>query len=105
MNARISVTEDELSLALDWAAEERRNPGLFDAENFAAADPNGFFLGELGGEPLPMAARVSAWMASPLTAAQPDAARPFRRPPKASALINAHGDCPSALEDIAAGFE
>jgi GNAT superfamily N-acetyltransferase len=46
------MTENELGLALDWAADEGWNPGLFDAENFAAADPNGFFLGRLRGEPV-----------------------------------------------------
>ena len=28
------------------------NPGLFDAESFHAADPDGFLLGELDGEPI-----------------------------------------------------
>lgn len=46
------MTEDELGLALDWAAEEGWNPGLFDGGCFAAADPDGFFLGVLGGEPI-----------------------------------------------------
>ena len=46
------MTKDELVLALDWAADEGWNPGLFDAETFHAADPNGFLLGELDGEPI-----------------------------------------------------
>jgi ribosomal protein S18 acetylase RimI-like enzyme len=46
------MTEGDLGLALDWAAAEGWNPGLSDAQCFYAADPNGFFLGEFGGEPV-----------------------------------------------------
>src|SRR5271169_1324234 len=46
------MTKDELVHALDWAADEGWNPGLFDAESFHAADPDGFLLGELDGEPI-----------------------------------------------------
>lgn len=46
------MTKDELVLGLDWAADEGWNPGLFDAESFHAADPDGFLLGELDGEPI-----------------------------------------------------
>ena len=46
------MTEDELGLALDWAAEEGWNPGVFDSVSFIAADADGFFLGECGGEPI-----------------------------------------------------
>ena len=46
------MTESELALALDWAANEGWNPGLSDAECFCAVDPDGFFLGELDGEPV-----------------------------------------------------
>jgi GNAT superfamily N-acetyltransferase len=46
------MSKDELGLALDWAADEGWNPGLFDAESFRAADPEGFLLGELNGEPI-----------------------------------------------------
>ena len=42
----------DLGLALDWAAEEGWNPGLDDAGPFHAADPDGFFLGALDGEPV-----------------------------------------------------
>lgn len=42
----------ELRLALDWAADEGWNPGLHDAACFFAADPNGFLVGELDGEPV-----------------------------------------------------
>lgn len=46
------MTRSDLELALDWAAEEGWNPGLHDAEPFLAADPHGFFLGELKGKPV-----------------------------------------------------
>lgn len=46
------MAESELALALDWAAAEGWNPGLSDAHSFYAADPKGFFLGELDGAPI-----------------------------------------------------
>ncbi|KWV60950.1 GCN5 family acetyltransferase [Bradyrhizobium macuxiense] len=42
---------DEITLAVDWAAAEGWNPGLADAACFAAEDPQGFFVGELDGQP------------------------------------------------------
>jgi GNAT superfamily N-acetyltransferase len=42
---------DEISLAVDWAADEGWNPGLADAACFATVDPDGFFIGELDGAP------------------------------------------------------
>ncbi|MGB7531567.1 MAG: GNAT family N-acetyltransferase [Halobacteriota archaeon] len=44
------MTEDEVAFAIDLAAEEGWNPGIHDGECFYAADPNGFFVGELDGE-------------------------------------------------------
>jgi GNAT superfamily N-acetyltransferase len=46
-----NMTEAELGLALEWAAADGWNPGLFDAHCFHAADPSGFFMGWLDGEP------------------------------------------------------
>ncbi len=46
------MSRDEVSLAIEWAASEGWNPGLHDAECFCMADPNGFFLGELNGQPI-----------------------------------------------------
>src|SRR5207244_2861772 len=42
---------DEISIAVNWAAAEGWNPGLADDVCFAAADPEGFFVGELEGAP------------------------------------------------------
>ena len=47
-----TMSRDELALAIDWAAQEGWNPGLHDAASFHAADPEGFFVGELAGEPV-----------------------------------------------------
>jgi GNAT superfamily N-acetyltransferase len=44
-----TMRPDEISIALDWAAAEGWNPGLADAACFAAADPDGFLIGELEG--------------------------------------------------------
>jgi ribosomal protein S18 acetylase RimI-like enzyme len=46
------MTRAELDLAVDWAAHEGWNPGLDDARVFHAADPDGFFVGTLDGEPV-----------------------------------------------------
>lgn len=43
---------DALHLAIDWAAEEGWNPGLFDAQSFYRADPQGFLMAYLGDEPI-----------------------------------------------------
>ncbi|MCF8109716.1 MAG: GNAT family N-acetyltransferase [Desulfohalobiaceae bacterium] len=42
----------ELDSVLDWAAAEGWNPGLHDADCFFAADPEGFFVGLRGNEPV-----------------------------------------------------
>jgi hypothetical protein len=46
-----TMRSDEVSIAVNWAAAEGWNPGLADAACFAAADPEGFFVGELDGAP------------------------------------------------------
>jgi hypothetical protein len=47
-----TMTRDEIALAIDWAAQEGWNPGLHDAASFHEADPEGFFVGLLGDEPV-----------------------------------------------------
>ena len=42
----------EMQILIDWAAAEGWNPGLSDADCFFAADPQGFFVAELAGEPV-----------------------------------------------------
>jgi ribosomal protein S18 acetylase RimI-like enzyme len=47
-----TMTPSEVELSLEWAASEGWNPGKHDAPCFRAADPNGFFMGTLQGEPI-----------------------------------------------------
>jgi len=44
------MTFEDVELAIDWAAEEGWNPGLYDAKCFYAADESGFLKGVLDGE-------------------------------------------------------
>ena len=46
------LTREEMALPIEWAAREGWNPGLYDANCFYAADPAGFLVGELDGEPI-----------------------------------------------------
>jgi ribosomal protein S18 acetylase RimI-like enzyme len=46
------MRSDDLLRTLDWAASEGWNPGLDDALAFYAADPDGFFIGSVDGEPV-----------------------------------------------------
>ncbi|KAB0264895.1 GNAT family N-acetyltransferase [Microvirga brassicacearum] len=46
------MKRQDLDLAIDWAAAEGWNPGLNDADCFAAVDPSGFLIGCLGEEPI-----------------------------------------------------
>src|SRR5690606_17979527 len=50
MNVR-RMSGADLAAVLGWAADEGWNPGLADAGPFVAADPRGFFLAEVGGQP------------------------------------------------------
>lgn len=50
---RIStMSRNELDIAIDWAAAEGWNPGLHDRDSYYAADPEGFLIGRVGGEPV-----------------------------------------------------
>ncbi len=53
-----TMRSDELALAVEWAAQEGWNPGLHDAAPFFAADPGGFLLGEIDGEPVSVISAV-----------------------------------------------
>jgi hypothetical protein len=43
---------DEVDLIRTWANDEGWNPGLHDGPCFFATDPAGFFVGEVGGQPV-----------------------------------------------------
>ena len=52
------MTRDEIDLAIEWAAHEGWNPGLYDAECFYKADPRGFFIGLLENKPIAVVSGV-----------------------------------------------
>lgn len=47
-----TMTRQEVRVAVGWAEQEGWNPGIYDAEAFYAADPDGFFVAELDGKPI-----------------------------------------------------
>ncbi len=53
-----TMSRDEINIAVDWAASEGWNPGLYDADCFYAADPEGFLVGELNNEPVSIISAV-----------------------------------------------
>ena len=53
------MRREDLAFAIDLAAREGWNPGLYDAECFFAADPDGFLMGERWGEPVGCISAVS----------------------------------------------
>lgn len=46
------MSPTEVSMALAWADAEGWNPGLDDAKSFYAADPSGFLIGKIQGQPV-----------------------------------------------------
>ncbi|MHA3773392.1 GNAT family N-acetyltransferase [Verrucomicrobiota bacterium sgz303538] len=54
-----TMRREELAFAIDLAAQEGWNPGLYDADCFFAADPSGLLIGELGGEAVGCISAVS----------------------------------------------
>jgi ribosomal protein S18 acetylase RimI-like enzyme len=54
-----NLRPEEISIAVDWAAAEGWNPGLSDAACFALPDAQGFFVGEIDGEPVAIVSCVN----------------------------------------------
>ena len=54
-----TMERSEVDFAVNLAANEGWNPGLHDADCFFKADPNGFFIGLLGDEPIGCVSGVS----------------------------------------------
>ena len=52
------MTRQEIDLAVEWAAREGWNPGPSDANAFHAADPEGFLIGRIEGEPVAVCSAV-----------------------------------------------
>jgi len=46
------MTREEVDLAVEWAANEGWNPGIYDADSFYNTDTKGFFIGLLNNEPI-----------------------------------------------------
>jgi ribosomal protein S18 acetylase RimI-like enzyme len=46
------INQQELAIPLSWAKQEGWQPAIDDASHFYAADPQGFFMGFLGDEPI-----------------------------------------------------
>ncbi len=47
-----TMNRKEIDIAIEWASKEGWNPGLYDADCYFTADPNGFLIGRLNGEPI-----------------------------------------------------
>lgn len=47
-----TMSRKEIDIAIDWAAKEGWNPGLYDGDCYFSADQNGFLIGFLGDEPI-----------------------------------------------------
>ncbi|MEW5821322.1 MAG: GNAT family N-acetyltransferase, partial [Cyanobacteriota bacterium] len=47
-----TMSKEDLNVAIDWAAQEGWNPGLYDLDAFFEADPNGYLIGELDNKPV-----------------------------------------------------
>lgn len=54
-----TMTRDQLDMAVDWAAQEGWNPGLYDADSFYTTDPDGFFMGFLDDKPIACVSAVA----------------------------------------------
>jgi len=46
------MKREDLDIAIDWAAKEGWNPGKFDTDSFWETDPEGFYIGLIGDEPI-----------------------------------------------------
>ncbi|MCL9685073.1 GNAT family N-acetyltransferase [Legionella maioricensis] len=52
------MNQEEVRLAVSWAAKEGWNPGLYDADCFYQTDPQGFFAGKLNGQTIAVGSAV-----------------------------------------------
>jgi hypothetical protein len=85
-----TMTRDDVALAVDWAAQEGWNPGLHDAASFPRSRPQGFFVGELAGEPVASISVVKYGAASP-SSASTSCCRHFAARPRLGAVAARHG--------------
>ncbi len=52
------MSQSDMQLAIQWAANAGWNPGLHDADCFYQTDSNGFFIGKLNHQPIAMSSAV-----------------------------------------------
>jgi ribosomal protein S18 acetylase RimI-like enzyme len=45
-----NMSQSEVEMAIEWAAQEGWNPGISDAASFRVADPRGFFIAKMGNQ-------------------------------------------------------
>jgi ribosomal protein S18 acetylase RimI-like enzyme len=45
-----TASRTEVDIAIEWAAKEGWNPGLYDRDCYYSGDPDGFLIGVVGGE-------------------------------------------------------
>lgn len=53
------ASRKELETAIEWAAGEGWNPGLYDADAFYATDPNGYLMGFVDNKPVASLSAIS----------------------------------------------
>lgn len=57
-----NMARKELDTAIEWAAKEGWNPGLYDAEVFWNTDPRGFYALEKDGEVIGSGVPFPKWV-------------------------------------------
>src|SRR3989338_1842134 len=53
------MKRSDLDVAIEWAAKEGWNPGLYDGDSFYGTDPDGFLMGFLDSEPVSSISAIS----------------------------------------------
>ena len=54
----ITMSRNDIDIAVNWAANEGWNPGLHDADSFYSADPDGFLMGRLDDKPVSIVSAI-----------------------------------------------
>ncbi len=56
---RIMSKDEVRDIAIEWAANEGWNPGLYDLDSFYESDPEGFYIGLIDNEPIACISAIS----------------------------------------------
>lgn len=54
-----TMTRQDLNIAVEWAAKEGWNPGIYDEDAFYETDPSGYFMGLINDDPISCISAVS----------------------------------------------